>query len=359
MVNKSQPHHGGDIYGMARAMGTRPDEFLDLSANINPLGYPPGVGKAALDALELIRHYPDPQCMDLKEEIAAYHGLSPEEVLIGNGSTELIYLVARALRPRRALVVTPAFSEYERALRLAGISIAFHSTSEAENFTPRHGLDSLGCDMVFLANPTNPGGALLTPNQLLPIAELLDASGVYFVVDEAFVDFVEEASIKTKLEKFSRLIILRSFTKFFGIPGIRLGYVLASPMIIRRLEELREPWSVNVMAQAFGRACLSDLQFITRTRRVISREREYLHDSLSHIDGLRVFQGQANYLLVKLTQPGMTASELQRMLLPHRILIRDASNFRGLDERFFRTAVRLRKENDRLLEVLKVCLEGE
>jgi len=179
------------------------------------------------------------------------------------------------------------------------------------------------------------------------------------VVDEAFVDFVEEASIKTKLEKFSRLVILRSFTKFFGIPGIRLGYVLASPMIIRCLEEPREPWSVNVMAQAFGRACLSDLQFMARTRRVISRQREYLHDSLSHINGLRVFQGQANYLLVKLTQPGMTASELQRMLLFHRILIRDASNFRGLDERFFRTAVRLRKENDRLLEALKVCLEGE
>lgn len=356
MSQEKHSEHGGDVYAASRALGTSPDRLLDLSANINPLGYPPGLRETAQEAFEMIKHYPDPYCRDLRTEIARHHGLSPEEILIGNGSTELIYLVARALHSRGAMVVTPAFSEYERALRLAQVPITFHPTSEANDFTINHLPNPDGCDTVFLANPTNPSGALLLPDQLLPVLEALEPAGAYAVLDEAFIDFVEDASMKTYLRNYPSLIILRSFTKFFGIPGIRLGYVLASETVIKELEDCSEPWTVNVLAQALGRACLEDVDFMIKTREVIAQEREYLCNQLANLDSLYVFPGKVNYLLCKLTRSGWTAARLQRKMLEHGIIIRDASNFRGLDGRFFRIAVRLRHENDRLLNALRACL---
>lgn len=358
-MKKSPPTHGGDVYAAARDLAARPEELLDFSASINPLGFPPGVPQAVLEAMDAVKHYPDPGCRDLREDLARFHGLSLENVLVGNGSTELIYLTVRALEPARALVAVPAFSEYERALELAGVPISFTPTAEADNFTLKAAPETSGCDMFFLANPLNPGGGLLMPDELAPIIEALDGRGVSVVLDEAFVDFVEEASMKTWLDRFGRLVILRSFTKFFAIPGMRLGYALADEKMIRRLEAAREPWSVNAVAQAAGRVCLKDAEFMARTRETVARERERLQAGLAGVEGLEVFPGQANYLLVKIVRPGPVAADLRERMLAHKVLIRDASNFRGLDERFFRVAVRLGRENDRLLEAVRACLNGE
>ena len=165
-----------------------------------------------------------------------------------------------------------------------------------------------------------------------------------------------EFSLKTRLCQFPRLLILRSYTKFFGIPGIRLGYLLGAPDLIERLAAVQEPWSVNTLAQAVGRACLAEVDFMARTRTLVVQEREYLLKHLASLPGLYPFPGAVNYLLVKLTRPGWTAAKLRKELLKHKIIIRDASNFRGLDESFFRIAVRRREENDRLLQALKRAL---
>ena len=350
--------HGGNIYEMARALRLKAGDLLDFSANINPLGYPPGLPGAVAAAWEDLKNYPDRLCGELREALAEFHKLSSEEILVGNGSTELIYLVVRALRPRRVLIVTPAFSEYEGACRMYQVPTLFHVTSEADAFTLRAAPDLQGADLVFLANPASPSGALLEPRQLLPILETLAASGAYIVLDEAFIDFVEEASLKNHLGRFPRLIILRSFTKFYGIPGIRLGYALAAPEVMEILAPAQEPWSVNTSAQAMGLACLEDGEFMERSRVLVAQEREYLLEELSRMEGLKPFPGRVNYLLVKLTAPGGSAARLRQRLLAHKILIRDASNFRGLDGRFFRVAVRLRPENARLLEALQASLGG-
>jgi len=350
--------HGGNVYEVARALGIKAADLVDFSANINPLGYPPGAEVAAAEAWEVMTHYPDRQCQDLKEALAAYHGLSPDEILAGNGSTELIYLVVRALRPRRALIVTPAFSEYEAACRMYQAPVVFHPTAEEDSFTLRRPPDLGGADLVFLANPASPSGALLTPGELLPLVEALAASGSYMVLDEAFIDFVEDASLKASLGNFPRLIILRSFTKFFGIPGLRLGYLMAKPGLTATLAEAQEPWSVNVVAQAVGLACLADQEFMDRSREEVARERDFLLAEMSRLPGLKVFAGKVNYLLAKLTGSGWLASRLRQALLKHRILIRDASNFRSLDERFIRVAVRRREENEQLLRALWACRPG-
>ena len=193
---------------------------------------------------------------------------------MGNGSTELIYLAARALTPRKALIVAPAFSEYEHALNAAQVPVAFQITSEADNFTLAEPLDPQGADLVFLANPASPSGVLLAPELLLESAARLDAAGVYLLLDEAFVDFVEEASLKTHLARFPHLLILRSFTKFFAIPGMRLGCLLAAPDLIQRLAAVQEPWSVSTLAQAMGRACLQDHDYMARSRTLVRQERQ-------------------------------------------------------------------------------------
>lgn len=350
------PPHGGDVYHLARNLGLDLHELLDFSANINPLGFPPGIVAAVQQVLGEIVHYPDRRCLELRRQLAAYHLLSPEQILMGNGSTELIYLIARALRPRKALIVAPAFSEYEHALRAAQVLVDFHITNEAQNFALDQSLDPRGADLVFLANPASPSGALLPPDRVVSLTAALAAAGVCLVLDEAFIDFVEEASLKTHLARYPRLLILRSFTKFFAIPGMRLGYLLAAPELIARLAAVQEPWSVSTMAQAMGRACLTDLPYMARSRALVRAERQYLLEGLASLPGLQPFPGAVNYLLVKLTRPDWTAARLQQELLFRKIIIRDASNFRGLDARFFRIAVRRREENQQLLHALEQVL---
>jgi threonine-phosphate decarboxylase len=350
------PPHGGDVYHLARTLGLNFSELLDFSANINPLGFPPGIPTAMQQALADIVHYPDRRGLALRQDLAAYHDLTPEQILVGNGSTELIYLAARALKPPQGLIVIPAFSEYEHALNLAGVPVAFQPTAEAHNFTLERLPAAQAGDLVFVAHPASPSGALLDPGLFLEMSARLDAVGAYLLLDEAFVDFVEQASCKTHLDRFPRLLILRSFTKFFGIPGMRLGYLLAAPEVLARLAAAQEPWSVNTLAQVMGRACLTDKEYRHRTRALVSQERQFLVEGLAALPGLTPFPSAVNYLLVKLTRPGWTAARLRTQMLAHRIVIRDASNFRGLDERFFRIAVRRREENARLLQALEDCL---
>ena len=204
---------------------------------------------------------------------------------MGNGSTELIYLVARALGPRRGLIVTPAFSEYEHALNLARVPAAFHPTAESHNFTLSEIPEPQAGDLVFLAHPASPSGVLLDPELFLRLAAGVEAAGAYLLLDEAFVDFVEEASFKIHLSRFPHLMILRSFTKFFGIPGMRLGFVLGAPELVAQLSGEQEPWSVNTMAQAMGVACLAETEYISQTRTLIKREREFLLERLAALPG--------------------------------------------------------------------------
>jgi threonine-phosphate decarboxylase len=349
--------HGGDVYHLARTLGLDLADLLDFSANINPLGFPPGLYGATQEALKEIVHYPDRRCLALRQELAAYHHFPPEQILVGNGSTELIYLVARVLKPRRGLSVTPAFSEYEHALNVAGVPLAFHATTEVHDFALHDTLKPEAGDLIFLAHPASPSGALLDRNLFLDAAARLEALGAYLLLDEAFIDFVEEASYKSHLSRFPRLLILRSFTKFFGIPGLRLGFLLGAPELLAHISEAQEPWSVNTMAQVMGRACLEERDYMAQTRTLIVEERKFLLEALAELPGLTLFPSAVNYLLIKLNRPGVTAASLQQQMLRHRIVIRDASNFRGLDARFFRIAVRSRQENERLLKALKECLK--
>ncbi len=351
--------HGGHTRVLAAAAGVPPDDLLDFSASINPLGLSPRVGDAIRAALPSVVRYPDPTASALRETLAAYHGLSPDQVLPANGSTELIYLMTRALVPGRALILHPAFSEYEAALELIGAQLDHALLEERGGFLPE--LSTLGPrlagrDLIVLAHPNNPAGSLIPKPHLVTLVEAAHAAGAITVVDEAFIDFVEEASLKKELAQFPRLLLLRSLTKFFALPGLRVGYALGSAELLGRLLRWKEPWSVNSLAGAAGVAALEDREYQERSRRLVPRWRAELRSRLEEFRALRVFPGAANYLLVRLLNRGLSAPVLKARLLRERIAIRDCSSFRGLGPAFIRLAVRRPEEHEVLLSALKRCL---
>ena len=352
--------HGGNVFAVARLLGVPPEEVLDFSASINPLGPPPGVRAAVVEAFERLGHYPDSTCTELVDALARHHGCEPANVCIGNGSTELIHLLPRLVAGRRALIVAPTFSEYAEALRRAGWEFDYLVLPGDDGFPLSIGAvrDELakGYGLLFLCNPGNPTGRLYGKEE---VAELLDAcmdAGTLLVVDEAFMDFCEEESVKRPVIASGAGVVIRSMTKFYGFPGLRLGYALASNALTERLASLRLPWGVNTLAQAAGLAALADEGHALRSRAYVAEERAFLEAGFSSLRGVRVWPGAANYLLARL-DGGMTAAELQELLLPECILIRDCANFHGLAGRFFRVAVRRREENERLLAALGEILQ--
>lgn len=347
--------HGGTVFAVARQLGVPPEELFDFSASINPLGPVPGVREALASAFGRSVHYPDSAATALTAALADYHDLTPANVCVGNGSTELIYLLPLLVAGRRGLIVAPPFSEYGKSLRRAGWEVDYLDLTAADGFrlAPAQlaGRLAAGYDLLLLGNPGNPSGTLLSRTEMAAIAELCRRHGTFLAIDEAFMDFCEEESAKGMLVERGGGVVLRSLTKFFAIPGLRLGYALGAPALIARLAALREPWSVNTLAQVAGLASLADPDYRRRTLALIDGERRWLTTALAALPGLCPYPAAANYLLVEIVA-GPAAGVVARELLGERLLIRDCSSFRGLGERFFRVAVRSREENERLVAAL-------
>ena len=346
--------HGGTVFAVARQLGVAPEELLDFSASINPLGPAPGVRQALADSFDRLVHYPDSGATELTEALAACHGLTPAQVCVANGSTELIYLLPRLVTGKRGLIVAPPFSEYGRSLARAGWEIEYFDLEPGNGFALS--LEALaarleaGYDLLILGNPGNPTGRLYPRSEVADLLALCRAAGIFLVLDEAFMDFCEEESAKGLVADQGGGLVLRSMTKFYAIPGLRLGYALGRADMVARLAALREPWSVNTPAQVAGVASLADKEYGRLTRQFIDEERERFAAGLSLLPGLRVHPGRANYLLLE--SDGPAAGELAGRLLEQRILIRVCASFRGLNERFFRVAVRSRPENEKLRHAL-------
>lgn len=348
--------HGGNIQEICSRYGLEPGGLLDFSANINPLGYPPSLSKALREGLPSILHYPDINCTRLRRAIAQKTHHKEEEVLIGNGSTELMYLIPRAFRPQKGLVFEPTYSEYGRALRLAGANVEKLVSTEV-GATRRVAPTSGQSQMVFICNPNNPTGDLIRKEEILALAEGLPQC--LMVIDEAFMDFVDEPHKYTVLPEAGRvknLIVLRSMTKFFGYPGLRLGYMVSHREVISQAEGHKEPWTVNALAQLAGEVALKDEDFIFRSREYVASEKSFLYRELSRLGGINPIPPTVNFITSRITLEGLTSAGLKEMLIRKGLLIRDCSNFPGLDDKYFRVAVRRREENLLLLQALGAVL---
>lgn len=352
--------HGGNIFDMARQLGTEPTGIIDFSASINPLGISPMVKDAIIGALDSLVHYPDNSHSELKLALAAHHCLPTANIVIGNGSTEIIYHLPSVIPGRRALIIAPCFNEYVRALAQQNWDTRHFILTPENNFSiDLPALEQAlaeGYDALYLCNPGNPNGTLYALPIIEKVCSLCSASGTFLVLDEAFMDFCEESSAKHDIVPNGNGIVLRSMTKFFGIPGLRLGYALCGSSMSERLDAIGGPWSVNTLALTAGVAALHDTEHNRQTVEYIRQERGRFSDRLSELKQLRVYPSRANFLLVEIIG-GMPARELRERLMRQRLLIRDCANFVGLTPQFFRVAVRTREENDRLVGALKGMLK--
>lgn len=347
--------HGGDVGRWAQSAGIAASEILDFSASINPLGPPVTARKAFLKSYGAVSRYPDAYGDKLKEALAHRHGMNPTEILIGNGSTQLIYLLCTVLRPRKALIVGPAFSEYTNALSLAGARIRSISLTGGNGFKfsmPEFvAAWETDCDIAFLATPNSVTGQLIPKTIIEKIADVALTRRSMVVVDEAFIDFVEDESAKRKVRRNPNVIVLRSMTKYYGIPGLRLGYLLGDARRVEQLAAHQEPWSVNGPALNVALACLEDVNFIEKTNRWLEGERKFLYARLAALENLHPLPSKTNFLLVKIGKRGTDALALRAFLLRKKILVRVCDSF-GLGSTYFRVSVNRRPENRRLLAAL-------
>ncbi|MEM6837441.1 MAG: threonine-phosphate decarboxylase CobD [Cyanobacteria bacterium P01_C01_bin.120] len=354
----NRPHHGGNLEWAAEVANCSPFALLDFSASVSPLG-PPASAIAAIHAsLQQLSRYPNPHYPHLCQQLAQHHQIDPEWILPGNGAAELLTWASRDLATwDSTYLLTPAFRDYGRSLATSAAKVvplslplsaaATNSVNWRAVFTPC--LQSAARCSLLLNTPHNPTGLLLPPTIL---TWLLSHVGLV-VVDEAFMDFLspdQQTSLISQIEQWPNLVILRSLTKFYSLPGLRLGYAIAHPDRLQRWQQWRDPWPVNALAAAAA-TVLKDQAFQQQTWQWLATARPALWQALKAIPGLYPFPGQANYLLVRCDR---STSALQRKLLQHdRILIRDCLSFPELGDRYFRIAVRRPEENQRLITALQ------
>ncbi len=346
--------HGGDWAGYKAEYGGEP---LDFSANISPLGLPEGVRAAVVESLRLAERYPDPLCRALRTAIAETEKVSADWILCGCGAADLIYRVVLARRPRRALVTAPTFAEYEAALSLAQCRISHYLLREENEFAlDKDFLNAItpDTDMVFFCQPNNPTGKTIPRPLLVAALECCKEVGALLVVDECFCDFLDapnEYIMKDWLGQYPNLLILKAFTKLYAMAGLRLGYCLCcDTVLLDAMGCAGQPWAVSGPAQAAGIAALNEKEYVQAVRSLIGQERLWLSGKLSRL-GFRMIPGEANYLLFFSPVP------LLEPLRRRGILLRDCGNYKGLRDGWYRTAVRSRKDNERLIAALKEALE--
>ena len=356
-ARKTARTHGGNIYEAARRYGFAEKKIIDFSSNVNPLGPSSYAKRAAKKALSSIDRYPDPDMGELRMAIARYFGIKSGHVMCGNGSNSLIHLIPRVFRPKKVLIPCPTFSEYASAVEDAGGEVVPMPLLEREGFrvdTLEMSFALKGVDMAFLCNPNNPTGQLILKADMLEIARYALERDVRLVVDEAFMDFTDSDSIIKEAVESSHLICIRAFTKFFGMPGLRVGYAVSGEATIAGLRDGQEPWTVSIPAERAAIAVLGDWTYIDKTRRLIKKERERLLSALRIMPGVETFPCSANFIFLKLN--AIDVPMFIDKLGERGMLVRDCSSFPGLDERYIRIAIRTGRENKRLIKAFRELL---
>ena len=360
-MTNTKSKHGGNLHKIAKLSSCDEATIVDFSASINPLG-PPEYFRSILSRnVSRLLHYPDPDCADLLKNVSQRYGISEDRLIVSNGTSELIYALPRILSLKRALIPVPSYVDYAAASELAGLVVETIHLSEADGF--RLDLTQLaesleGGEVVFLGQPNNPTGVMLDPDRLLEIAKKTPTT--IFVVDEAFADFVEGYDGLFGRDLPNNMIVLKSLTKFYAIPGLRLGLAMASPEITAKIRRFLSPWSVNSLALALGEKMVLDLAYGYMSQKHVGELRRGFVEMLRHdVAGLEIFDSHANFILVKVVQNGVDACQIMERLLAKGLAIRVCDNFVGLGNRFFRLAVRRQDENIRMRDALVEILGGQ
>ena len=349
--------HGANVDEMCEFYKKNPKDIIDFSSNINPYLIN-NLDKYILEGLKGCNKYPDINYKNLRENIAKYLDIDSFNIIPGNGATEIIYLLMKSINKRIA-ILNPTFSEYERSAKLSGLQVLNLYFDKDKNFelnlnTIKENIDKF--DSLFICNPSNPIGKIY---ELTSLLELLKKHNKLLIVDETFMEFVEDEgkySLVKHIKDNKNIFIIKAITKFFGVPGIRLGYGVSNNKdILSKMYEIKEPWTINSFADTISNYIFEDKEYIKNSKEFFIKEREYMIHKLKQIKNIKVYVTNTNFILIKLLT--MTSTKLKKELFINgNILIRDASNFRNLDESYIRIAIKSHSENIKIINQLNEIL---
>jgi len=341
--------HGGKI-----PVKNSDHNIIDFSSNITPLGIPNSVKLIIKKNLDKIQFYPDPKSENVISSLEKYTHLSKSNIIVGNGAIEILYNFCFAFlsKTTKVLIHVPTFQEYETAVKLSNCKISYFKSlnlsTNIDSFISQ--IPKSGC--VFLCNPNNPTGELLSKKELLSIIIVAKKLKTIVFIDECFIELVPKSneSVMSYVKKYDNLFILRSLTKSFGLPGLRIGYACGSQQIIKILQKIKIPWSVNSLAQDAANVVIKNTSHLKKSNIIIKKELKYLEDNISILNGFECISSSTNFILIKIKYD---STKLQTKLLKNKILIRDCKNFRGLDNYYIRIAVKSHKDNVKLVKALE------
>lgn len=352
--------HGSDLEKIERTYNIKKEDIIQFSANVNPLGISFALRKTLAEHIDAISTYPDREYTSLRRCIARYANTDPRNIVVGNGSTELISLFIRITHPDKALIVGPTYSEYEREVAMGGGRSHYFSLTEASEFC----LDtaalteelSRDVDLLILCNPNNPTSSVIRHAQMREILDYCKRRSITVLVDETYVEFTEDVEDVTAIpltEYYNNIVILRGISKFFAAPGLRLGYaVCGSRDLLQKIEQCKNPWTINSLAAIAGEIMFTDDEYIRQTRELISGERRRILAALEASPAFQPYQPHANFVLAKILKENLTSSDVFEAAIRRNLMIRDCSTFPFLNDKYFRFCFMLPEQNDALMKVL-------
>lgn len=363
-MNKKPEFHGSDLEKIAEYYHLDKNEIIRFGANVNPLGLSDSVKSDLAEHLDIISSYPDRNYTSLKNAVGAYTGADTAHIVVGNGSTELISLLISQRSAKKALVLGPTYSEYERELSLTGGSITHYDLKESGNFVLdtedflRHLTPDI--DLLILCNPNNPTSSAIRTGEIEKILAFCQKQNTFVMIDETYVEFAPDICEITAVPlaaKYDNLMVIRGVSKFFAAPGLRFGYgITSNSAFLKALLIHQNPWSLNSVGAYVGERMLCDKDYITNTRNLICPERERLCRKLSEIPGIKIYKPYGNFILVRILKESVTSFDVFEAAIKEKMMIRDCSSFKSLDGEYIRFCIMMPEDNDRLLKCIRQTL---
>ncbi len=360
MLTPKEHFHGSDLEKIEAIYGIKKEDITSFSANVNPLGISPKLRAELADRIDAITGYPDREYISLRKCIAAYVNADLSHIVVGNGSTELISLFIQITRPKKALIIGPTYSEYEREISLEGGSSWYYRLEEASDFC----LDvenlkkelSAEFDLLVICNPNNPTSTAISLPDMRKILDICKQRGILCMVDETYVEFaenIEQITAVSLAAYYNNVIILRGISKFFAAPGLRLGYAVCSNMdLLKHLNQRKNPWTINTLAAIGGEIMFTDEAFINQTKALIKQERDKISALLTSCPNIKIYPPAANFVLVKILKEGVTSADVFDAAIRKGLMIRDCSTFPFLDQKFIRFCFMSPEKNTELINLL-------
>lgn len=361
MTVQATNFHGSDLEKIEQVYGIPKNQIVSFSANVNPLGISPKLKQALAKKIDVITTYPDRDYTRLRSSIGEYIDIDKDYIIVGNGSTELISIFLQIKTPKKALILGPTYSEYEREITLGGGVSLYYPLKEADDFRldVTHFIEQLNesIDLVVICNPNNPTSSSITQKEMKTILDACKQYDIFVMVDETYVEFADNWKEITSIpltRYYNNIIILRGVSKFFAAPGLRLGYAITGNQdLIRTINQRKNPWTINSLAEVAGELMFSDTDYIQQTKQLVSSERTLIFEHLSKNPHYKVYPPSGNFILVQILDENLTSQDLFEKAIKKGFMIRDCSTFPFLDNKFIRFCIMKPEDNDKLISILE------